>query len=129
MAKRKSTAGRRAGLFIGGVMFGLVRGIFFKNKYWGVVMSFLKVNQIDKVWANICKYEGETFFTVRKIEYTYVVNGNCIFINNDSRRKITRDAIKKALYIEDPKPSKIQKENIWGPSYVCGIITDSRIVK
>ena len=24
MAKRKSTAGRRAGLFIGGVMFGLV---------------------------------------------------------------------------------------------------------
>ena len=33
MAKRKSTAGRRAGLFIGGVMFGLVRGIFFKNKY------------------------------------------------------------------------------------------------
>lgn len=28
--KRK---GRRAGLFIGGVLFGLIRGIFFKNKY------------------------------------------------------------------------------------------------
>ena len=25
--------GRRAGLFIGGVLFGLIRGIFFKNKY------------------------------------------------------------------------------------------------
>ena len=25
--------GRRAGLFIGGVMYGLIRGIFFKNKY------------------------------------------------------------------------------------------------
>ena len=30
MTKKK---GRRAGLFIGGVLFGLVRGIFFKNKY------------------------------------------------------------------------------------------------
>lgn len=28
--KRK---GRKLGLFIGGVLFGLVRGIFFKNKY------------------------------------------------------------------------------------------------
>ena len=25
--------GIRAGLFIGGVLFGLIRGIFFKNKY------------------------------------------------------------------------------------------------
>ena len=25
---------RRAGLFIGGVLYGLIRGIFFKNKYW-----------------------------------------------------------------------------------------------
>ena len=33
MAKRYSKLGRRAGLFIGGFMFGLIRGIFFKNKY------------------------------------------------------------------------------------------------
>ena len=30
---KKTNKGRRLGLFIGGVMFGLVRGIFFKNKY------------------------------------------------------------------------------------------------
>ena len=30
MAKKP---GRRVGLFIGGVLFGLIRGIFFKNKY------------------------------------------------------------------------------------------------
>ena len=29
MAKR----GRKAGLFIGGFLFGLIRGIFFDNKY------------------------------------------------------------------------------------------------
>ena len=33
MAKKNTKTGRRAGLFIGGVMFGLIRGIFFKNKY------------------------------------------------------------------------------------------------
>ena len=33
MAKRNSKLGRRAGLFIGGVTVGLIRGIFFKNKY------------------------------------------------------------------------------------------------
>ena len=33
MAKRYSKSSRRAGLFIGGVMVGLIRGLFFKNKY------------------------------------------------------------------------------------------------
>ena len=30
---RNNKKGRKTGLFLGGVMFGLVRGIFFKNKY------------------------------------------------------------------------------------------------
>ena len=30
---KKSSMGRKTGLFIGGVIFGLIRGIFFKNKY------------------------------------------------------------------------------------------------
>ena len=34
IAMRKRTSiGRRTGMFIGGVLFGLIRGIFFKNKY------------------------------------------------------------------------------------------------
>ena len=36
MARRnyyRKRPGRRVGLFLGGVMFGLIRGIFFKNKY------------------------------------------------------------------------------------------------
>ena len=91
-------------------------------------MSLWKSNNIDKVWANICECEGETFFTTsRKKPYTYVVKDNYILVNNDIRRKITKAAIEKALTLINPTPSKIQKENIWGPSYVCGIITDSRI--
>ena len=43
MAKRYSKPGRRAGLFIGGVMFGLIRGIFFKNKYLGENYEFMEI--------------------------------------------------------------------------------------
>ncbi len=93
-------------------------------------MNLWKNNKIDKVWENICKCEGETFFTIsRKTPYTYVVKDNYILVNNDIRRKITKAALEKALTLINPTPSKIQKENIWGPSYVCGIITDIRINK
>lgn len=88
-------------------------------------MSFWKKKNIHDVWANICKYEGEAFFTVTNVEYNYVVKDNYILINNDLRRKITKAYIEKALEIENPTPSKI---NLRCQSYICGIITDSRIV-
>ena len=90
-------------------------------------MSLWKSNNIDKVWANICKHEGDVFHTVTNKGYTYVVKDNYILINNDSRRKITRTNLSKALEIQNPTCSKIANAGIWGPSYVYGIITDSRI--
>ena len=90
-------------------------------------MSFWKSNDIDRVWANICKHEGDVFHTVRNIAYTYVVKDNYILINNDSRRKITKTNLSKALEIQNPTSSKIGNAGIWGPSYIYGIITDSRI--
>ena len=91
-------------------------------------MSLWKSKNIDRIWANICKYEGNVFYTVRKKEYTYVVKDNYILINNDSRRKITKTNILKALEIKNPTCSKIGYAGIWGPSYIYGIITDSRII-
>ena len=118
MAKK----GRRAGLFIGGVLFGLIRGIFFKNKYWGVYVNF------ELMWNNIRMCESEVFNTVRGIAYTYVVYNDYILINDDKKRRINKDSIRRAILIENPTPSKINRENIWGPSYVYGIITDRRIL-
>lgn len=90
-------------------------------------MSFLKVSKIDKVWANICKHEGETFFTQkRKKPYTYVVKNDYIVIENNERRgRIAKEMLERALLIENPTPSKIGG---WAPSYICGIITDYRII-
>lgn len=92
-------------------------------------MNFMGHNKIEKVWENICRCEGEVFLTVaRKKPYTYVVEKDYILVNNDTRRKISKSAFEKALNIVAPTPSKIQMEKIWGPSYVCGLITDSRIL-
>ena len=33
MRRKRTKRGNKAGAFIGGVLFGLVRGIFFKNNY------------------------------------------------------------------------------------------------
>ena len=84
---------------------------------------------MNSIWLNVLKNENEVFKTAREIPYTYTVKNDAILINNDKRRKITRNAIERALKISAPTPSKIEKEGIWGHSYVYGIITDSRIVK
>jgi hypothetical protein len=82
---------------------------------------------LEKIWQNILRYEGETFKTIRGIEYRYVVYNDYLLINDDKKRRITKDSFQSALLIENPTPSKIQNEKIWGPSYVYGIITDKRI--
>ena len=82
---------------------------------------------IEMLWKNIQLCEGEIFKTVRGVEYKYVIYNDYLLINDDKRRKITKDSLQEAITIENPSPSKIQQENIWGPSYVCGIITDKRI--
>ena len=87
-------------------------------------MSLLKSNNIDKVWANICKHEGDTFHTVRNKEYTYIVDDNYIIISIPSQTRITKTYFEKALEMNVSKPSEI---NLRGQSYIYGIITDSRI--
>ena len=85
------------------------------------------MKDFNTVWANIARNQGETFWTVRKIPFTYAVKDSYILINNDKKRRITKEHIQKAILIVDPSPAKIQRENIWGPTYVYGIIVDNRI--
>ena len=81
----------------------------------------------DAIWKNIKYYEGQVFKTIRGVEYKYTLHNDYILINDDKKRKIKKDAFKISVTIENPTPSKIQNEGIWGPSYVYGIITDERI--
>ncbi len=87
-------------------------------------MSFWTSNSIDKVWANICKHEGDMFYTIRNKEFTYVVMDNYIILSIPSQTRILKTYFEKALEMNASKPTEI---NLRGQSYIYGIITDSRI--
>ena len=88
-------------------------------------MSSWKSNNIDTVWANICKHEGDEFFTVTNKEIKYVVKDNYIIVVSiPSHTRISKTNFEKALEMNASKPSEI---NLRGQSYIYGIITDSRI--
>ena len=87
-------------------------------------MDFGKSNDIDQVWASICKYEGEVFYTVRNKAYTYVVKDNDIIVSIPSQTRISKTYFAMALKMNVSKPTEI---NLRGQAYIYGIITDSRI--
>ena len=88
-------------------------------------MSLWKSNNIDKVWANICKHEGDVFHTVTNIEIKYVVKDNYIIVVSiPSQTRITKTYFEKALKMNVAQPTEI---NLRGQSYIYGIITDRRI--
>ena len=88
-------------------------------------MSSWKLNNIDTVWANICKHEGDEFFTVTNKEIKYVVKDNYIIVvSTPSHTRISKTNFEKALEMNASKPSEI---NLYGRAYIYGIINDSRI--
>ena len=92
-------------------------------------MSLWKTDNIDKVWANICKHEGEIFLTpARKQKFKYNVKYDYIIINDGKSKRINKEGIERALNIENLTRAKIAEEGIWWSSYVYGILTDERIL-
>ena len=88
-------------------------------------MSLWKSNNIDAVWVNICKHEGDIFYTVKNKEYTYVVKDDYIILSIPSQTRITKTYFEKALKMNVSQPTEI---NLRGQSYIYGIITDYRII-
>ena len=92
-------------------------------------MNFGKTKNIDKVWANICKHEGEIFLTyARKKEYTYIVERDYIVVNDGKGKRIKKEKIEQALNIQNLTRAKIEEAGIWWSSYVHGILIDERIL-
>lgn len=83
---------------------------------------------INSVWNNIIKYEGQKFYTKRGIECTYIIKGEQIVLQN-TNRNIPRSNIEKAIAVDNPSVYKFEKLNLQGPSYIYAIITDERICK
>ena len=82
---------------------------------------------IETVWNNIKRHEGEAFCTITGIEYEYVVYTDYLLVNDLKSRRITKGMIEKAIAIDNPTPKKIELEGCRGPSYIWGIIAYTRI--
>ena len=77
---------------------------------------------IESLWDQIIDNEGQAFYTVTNIEFTYEVVGNAI-ITSRTNYKIAKSNFEKALgYMPISKPSIISK-HIIGSSYVFAILT------
>ena len=87
-------------------------------------MSLWKLNNIDTVWANICKHESDIFHTIKNKEFTYIVKDGYIVVSIPSQTRITKTYFEKALKMNIAQPTEI---NLRGQSYIYGIITDRRI--
>ena len=102
----------------------LYEEFFSKTNIEVKFMSLWKSNNIDIVWSNICKHEGDVFCTVKNRKFTYVVKDNCIVLSIPSQTRITKAYFEKALKMNASRPTEI---NLRGQSYIYAIITDDRI--
>lgn len=76
--------------------------------------------------SKLIELEGETFYTQRKIPFTYkFVSKNAICISERKAYNISIANFEKAIDINPTKPSEITNL-VRGGSYVFGIIKDSR---
>jgi hypothetical protein len=83
----------------------------------------------DVVWDRIQQYAGAAFETSTRLRFHPTIDGNGIWIIRDGRvinRLLTRDQINRAIE-RCPLQGTMRFQDLQGPSYVFGILMDSRI--
>ena len=85
-------------------------------------------HNIESVWNNIKRHQGETFRTVTGKSFEYHVDGNAIKLHN-TKRSIPKTNVESALLVPKPSPGLFTQLGFQGPSYLFAIITDERIIK
>lgn len=82
---------------------------------------------MDKIWKNILKHQGETFYTKTKIAFTYSLhkNGN-IYIDTVKSLPLTPKNFGKAIEI-GKRDRLAEYEGIVAISHIYAILNDSRI--
>jgi hypothetical protein len=82
---------------------------------------------MDKIWKNILKHQGETFYTKTKIAFTYSLHMNgSIYIDTVKSYALTPKNFNKALQI-GKRDRLAEYEGIIAKSHIYAILNDSRI--
>ena len=85
-----------------------------------------KTVDIDRVWARIKSHQGDVFHTIGGKEFTYMVTGK-VLNTSRTRYNLPKSEFAKALqHVPISGPGEIT-DLVRGPSYIWGILHDSRI--
>lgn len=83
------------------------------------------LTDFEIIWQRIIENEGETFFTITDIPFTYAVANNSVIPGTN--RKIPKSNFANAISLFPiSKPSDLPRKT-QGASYVFGILNDTRI--
>ena len=89
-----------------------------------------KEDPFENIWGKIVSMQGEKFFTVRGIPFTYKVIGNDLYPEHIASGHPTKSGFEKAYRLgKIDRPSQLSMLGIMGSSYVYAIMTDPRIIE
>jgi len=86
------------------------------------------MHNINSIWNKIIANQGETFYTKRKLQFTYAVEGKYLKTSRTDYNLSINDFEKALTYYPYKSPGAL-KDLIQGPSYVWGILHDERIIE
>lgn len=85
---------------------------------------------IESVWQLLTEQQSETFYTMKKLPFTYVVKGGELFVDRRSK-SITKATFEQALNKLKENPQQItgpNSLNVFGAPYVWAIFKAFNIV-
>ncbi len=85
---------------------------------------------IQTVWMNIKKNEGEQFHTKNGIAFIYKITGNSVQpipVNGSKIFQISKSVLEESLKLM-PLNNTVPLQQFRAPSYIYALLTDKRIV-
>ena len=84
----------------------------------------------EALWEALIGHQGETFHTVKGLEFQYLISGGELFVSRKAK-SITRATINKALDKIRNSPDPITEPKalgVFGAPYIWAIFTELRII-
>ncbi len=85
---------------------------------------------IDTLWLLMTEHQNETFYTMKKLPFTYTIKGGELFVDRRSK-SITRATFEQALDKLRENPDAItgpKSLNVFGAPYVWAILKTFQVV-
>jgi hypothetical protein len=81
----------------------------------------------DEVWKRILSHQAEVFYTETGIWFTYLVIQQEVEVSQPKFGPLSKDNFQKGYSGLPASGPGFLPKNVMGPSYVWGILTDTRI--